>query len=98
MGQQINTKPTGVGTATKNYLIPVVDPTTGQVYKVTMEEFLIIMDQFSPLSGTTWDGYNKTVTLTGATSITLASTRIAGVLKVTQDGTGGGHYPLTELH
>jgi hypothetical protein len=88
MGQQINTKPTGVGTATKNYLIPVVDPTTGQVYKVTMEEFLIIMDQFSPLSGTTWDGYNKTVTLTGATAITLASTRIAGVLKVTQDSTG----------
>jgi hypothetical protein len=46
------------------------------------------MQFFTALSGTSWDGSNKTLTLTSNTALTFSSTRRNGILRVKQDGTG----------
>lgn len=46
------------------------------------------LDIFTALSGTSWDGSNKTLTLTSNTALTFSSTKRNGVLRVKQDGTG----------
>jgi hypothetical protein len=47
------------------------------------------LDVFTALSGTAWDGTNKTLTLTSNTALTFSSTKRNGILRVKQDGTGG---------
>jgi uncharacterized repeat protein (TIGR02059 family) len=63
----------------------------------TEQQFANVMDSipfpasdavFTALSGTTWDGSFKSVTLTGNTALTFASTKRSGVLLVKQDATG----------
>lgn len=46
------------------------------------------LDTFTALSGTAWDGTNKTLTLTSNTALTFSSTKRNGMLRVKQDGTG----------
>jgi hypothetical protein len=46
------------------------------------------LDIFTALSGTSWDGGNKTLTLTSNTALTFSSTKRNGILRVKQDGTG----------
>lgn len=43
---------------------------------------------FTALSGTSWDGSNKALTLTSNTALTFSSTKRNGVLRIKQDGTG----------
>jgi hypothetical protein len=46
------------------------------------------MQVLTTLSGTSWDGGNKTLTLTSNTALTFSSTKRVGLLRVKQDGTG----------
>lgn len=46
------------------------------------------LDPFTALSGTSWDGSNKTLILTANTTLTFSSTKRNGILRVKQDGTG----------
>lgn len=89
MGQKLNTKTSGVGIANEAFIIPQADPVTGKVYKMTNDEFSVMMGTYTPLITTVWDGKNRTKTLAANTVLTLSSTRISGILEVIQDGTGG---------
>lgn len=55
------------------------------------------LDAFTALSGTTWDGSNKTVTLTANTALTFSSTKRNGILKVKQDGTGSRTLSINSI-
>jgi hypothetical protein len=88
MGQKIHTKDSGVGVVTPAFIVPQVDPATGKVYRMSNDEYQVAMEGYSVLSGTSWDGTNKKVTLSGNLSIALSSSRIHGVLIVTQDNAG----------
>lgn len=55
------------------------------------------LDVFTALSGTSWDGNNKTLTLTSNTALTFSSTKRNGILRVKQDGTGGRTLSINSI-
>lgn len=89
MGQKIHTKTSGVGISNSTYIVPQINPSTGQVYKMTNEEYHAMMTSFASLSGTAWDGSNKSKTLSSNTALTLTTSRNNGIIEIIQDATGG---------